>query len=141
MPQPTATRASFSTAAVNNPRGLRVVVVDDELLIRWSLAETLIARGHIVSEAANAGAARLAIDAERPDVVLLDFRLPDSNDFGLMAWIRRHAPETQIILMTAYGTPEIAEGELALGAYRVLSKPFPMQDAATLVAEAHDAAH
>ena len=43
--------------------------------------------------------------------------------------------------MTAYGTPEIAQGALDLGVYRVISKPFGMQDAAALVWEAHAAAH
>jgi DNA-binding NtrC family response regulator len=133
--------ASFSAEPLNNPTALRVLVVDDELLIRWSLAETLTARGHVVSQAENAAAARRAIALEHPDVVLLDFRLPDSNDLGLLEGIRRDAPDTQVIVMTAYGTPEMAKGALDLGAYRVLSKPFAMQDAAALVSEAHAAAH
>src|SRR5438552_11226317 len=107
--------ASFSSVAVKNPSVVRVLVVDDELLIRWSLAETLTACGHIVSEAGDAAATRRAIASERPDVVLLDFRLPDSNDLGLLASIRHDAPGTQVILMTAFGTPELAKGALDLG--------------------------
>ena len=127
---------------VNNPRAIRVLVVDDELLIRWSLVETLTACGHVVTEAGDAAATRRAVsdDAQRPDVVLLDYRLPDSNDLGLLAAIRRDAPAAQIILMTAHGTPDIAKGALELGAYRVVNKPFAVQELAALVSEAHAAA-
>jgi DNA-binding NtrC family response regulator len=125
----------------NNPSALRVLIVDDEPLIRWSLAETLMDRGHIVTEAADAAETRLAISKTlAPDVVLLDFRLPDSNDLGLLRTIRHDAPHTQVILMTAHGTPEMTRDALALGAYRVVSKPFAVQELAALVSEAHAAA-
>ena len=63
-----------------SPR-LRVLVVDDEPLIRWSLSETLEQSGHAVVEAGDAEGALRALSAGRPfDVVLLDYRLPDSND-------------------------------------------------------------
>ena len=126
----------------NNRAALRVLVVDDEPLIRWSLVETLTARGHVVTEAGDAAATRRAIAnaAECPDVVLLDYRLPDSNDLGLLRAIRHDSPRTQVILMTAHGTPELIEGALELGAYRVVSKPFAVDELADLVVEAHDAA-
>jgi DNA-binding NtrC family response regulator len=139
MSQAAPRPAGFSATTCKNPVALRVLVVDDELLIRWSLTETLTAAGHTVTEAGDAAATRSAIAAGHPDVVLLDFRLPDSDDLGLLASIRRDAPEAQVILMTAYGTPEVAQGALELGAYRVISKPFGMQDAAALVSEAHAA--
>ena len=75
--------------------------------------------------------------ADRPDVVLLDYRLPDSNDLSLFAAIKRELPEIPIILMTAYGSPEITTGALTLGAYRVVSKPFEVKDLVTLVQEAY----
>jgi DNA-binding NtrC family response regulator len=119
-----------------------VLVVDDEPLIRWSLVETLTECGHTVLEAADAAETRKAIGsaAEPLDVVLLDYRLPDSNDLGLLRNIRHDAPHTQVILMTAFGTPEITRGALDLGAYRVVSKPFAIDDLANLVVEAHAAA-
>ncbi|HZP49054.1 MAG TPA: response regulator [Vicinamibacterales bacterium] len=115
-----------------------VLVVDDEALIRWSVAETLSDRGYDVVESGDGAAARLAVrDATTTfDVVLLDFRLPDSEDLGLLASLRKASPDTRIILMTAFGTPEVVRGALELGAYRVVSKPFEMQDVANLVAEA-----
>ncbi len=110
-------------------RCLHVLVVDDEPLIRWSIAETLVAAGHQVTEAQDAASALKALaDAQAPDLVLLDFRLPDSNDLGLLAEIRRIAPAATVIMMTAFGTPDITAGALKLGASRVLNKPFNMQD-------------
>jgi DNA-binding NtrC family response regulator len=129
---------TFYLVPEKNPALAHVLVVDDEPLIRWSLAETLTDRGHTVTEAGDGKEAlrvvRLA--ANRPDVVLLDYRLPDSNDLSLFAAIKRELPEIPIILMTAYGSPEITAGALSLGAYRVVSKPFEVQDLVTLVQEA-----
>jgi two-component system response regulator AtoC len=115
-------------------RCLRVLVVDDEPLIRWSIAETLGAAGHQVTEAQDAASTLRALaDAPNPDLVLLDFRLPDSNDLGLLAKIRRIAPAATVILMTAFGTPDVTAGALELGATKVLSKPFNMHDLEGLV--------
>ena len=119
---------------------VRVLVVDDEPLIRWSVVETLIERGCEVVEAPDGRTAVSAIDGKQAfDVVLLDFRLPDSNDLTLLSTIRRQSPRSQVILMTAYGTPEVTKGALDLGAYRVVSKPFEMNDMAALVAQARAA--
>lgn len=110
-------------------RALRVLVVDDEPLIRWSIAETLGAAGHQVTEAQDAASALKAmVDEPGPDLVVLDFRLPDSNDLELLAKIRQMAPATHVIMMTAFGTPDVTAGALKLGASRVLSKPFNMHD-------------
>ena len=120
---------------------LRILVVEDETLIRWSIAETLAQQGHTVVEAANAAAAIKALeDAEEDiDVVLLDYRLPDSNDLGLLANVRRLQPQSAVVMMTAYGTPEVTAGALALGACRVVGKPFDMGALEALVLAAHDA--
>lgn len=61
-----------------NLRALRVLVVEDELLIRWSIAETLAGAGHTVIEAKDGTTAVRALknDAERIDAVVLDYRLP-----------------------------------------------------------------
>jgi len=110
-------------------RCLRVLVVDDEPLIRWSIAETLGAAGHQVAEAEDAASTLRAIqDEPEPDLVLLDFRLPDSDDLGLLAKIRQIAPDATVIMMTAFGTADVTAGALKLGASRVLNKPFNMHD-------------
>ena len=115
-----------------------VLIVDDEALIRWSLAEMLGERGYAVTEA---GDARMAISAienaeEAFDVVLLDYRLPDSADLRLLEKVRRLAPTSQVIMITAHNSPELAQGAFALGAYSVISKPFEVESLAALVKEA-----
>jgi DNA-binding NtrC family response regulator len=115
--------------------GRRVLIVDDEDLIRWSLTQTLVDRGFQVDEASTgAGALDLvAASGGRFDVVLLDFRLPDSNDLTLLATLRRLMPHAALFLMTAYSTPETAQGALDLGAIRVVSKPFELGEMTRLV--------
>lgn len=117
---------------------LRVLVVDDELLLRWSLSEVLKRHGHTVVEATSARTCREAMeDEERIDVVLLDFRLPDSQTLDLLREIRSRRPRAAVVLMTAYGAAEVVEDALALGASRVITKPFDMNAVEDLVQRAH----
>jgi DNA-binding NtrC family response regulator len=119
----------------------RILVVDDEALIRWSLCELLRIHGHHVVEAASAGDARAALNDDMPpfDVVLLDYRLPDSNDLNLLAEIRRRMPTSAVVLMTAFGSSEVVHGALQLGAHRVVDKPFDMREVEPMVLNAHRA--
>jgi DNA-binding NtrC family response regulator len=118
---------------------LHVLIVDDEPLIRWSMAETLAQAGWDVSEAGNATETlrRLAGDPA-PDVILLDYRLPDSSDLKLLETIRRTVPKSRVVMMTAYGTPAMQADALELGAYRIVNKPLEMRDVVPLVQEAYD---
>jgi DNA-binding NtrC family response regulator len=116
---------------------LRLLVVEDEALLRWAIVETLTSAGHDVVQAGDGAAARRAI-AEAPiDAVLLDFRLPDSNDLSLLADIRRLSPATAVVMMTAHGTPETLAGARALGVYDVLAKPFDVGDVERVLLDAH----
>lgn len=126
-----------------NLRALRVLVVEDELLIRWSIAETLTHAGHTVIEAEDGTTAIMALknDGERMDAVVLDYRLPDSNDLTLLATVRRLSPDSAVVLMTAFGTPEVVKDALDLGVYHVLHKPFEMHDLESLLREACSSGH
>jgi two-component system, NtrC family, response regulator AtoC len=135
--RPTGMIRVFPHMAGNFPP-LRVLVVEDELLIRWSIAETLAHAGHVVMEAEDgATAVRALRDSTVPvDAVVLDYRLPDSNDLTLLATLRRLSPNSAVILMTAFGTPEVAKGALDLGVFQVVHKPFDMHDLEPLLLEA-----
>ena len=126
-----------------NLRALRVLVVEDELLIRWSITETLAHAGHTVIEAADGASAIVALknDDERIDAVVLDYRLPDSNDLTLLATVRRLLPDSAVVLMTAFGTPDVVKGALDLGVYQVLHKPFEMHDLESLLRKACSSGH
>jgi len=119
---------------------VRVLIVDDEPLIRWALGETLVERGYGVLEAGDGqGAVQALGESPRPvEVILLDYRLPDSNNLQLLSTIKTVSPRSQVVLMTAYGTPEVTAEALRLGAYCVVSKPLEMQDVADLVSRAHN---
>jgi DNA-binding NtrC family response regulator len=114
----------------------RILVVEDENLIRMSLAEELARAGYRVA-AAETGAAGLArLDAEEFDLVLLDYRLPDTNGLEVLREIAARRPETLVILMTAYSSIESAVQAIKLGAYDYLNKPFDMDEMALRVAKA-----
>jgi DNA-binding NtrC family response regulator len=112
---------------------VRVLVVDDEMLIRWALGQALGARGCLVTEAANACEARAALRARDCDVAVLDYRLPDTTHLELLRDIRKLSPSSRVVLMTAYGTREMIEEALELGASRVLEKPIDLDVAVQVI--------
>ena len=111
-----------------------ILVVDDEPLIRWSVSESLTDLGYDVEEACDAASAlRMVTGAALPfDVVVLDLRLPDMDDLSLLATLRQVIPGATMILMTAFGTPEVVAEAMALGA-EVINKPFELDDLRRLV--------
>ena len=117
-----------------------VLVVDDEGLIRWALRKALSAFGCDVREAGDAKSA-LAAAAEFEQgfdaVVLLDLKLPDSDDLGLLKRLRAQLPAARIVLMTAFGTEETQAEALRLGAFRVLQKPFDVKVLAAELVGSH----
>lgn len=112
-----------------------VLVVDDEPLIRWSVAETLAGLGLEVIQTDCAAGALQAITSTRSpfDVIVLDLRLPDMSDLSLVGTIRQLLPETPLVLMTAISTPEIITEARRLGVRAVLTKPFELVELADLV--------
>ena len=116
-------------------RAPRVLVVDDEPLIRWAIVEVLRESGCTVIEAENSAVALgIVADASVPfDVVLLDYWLPDSHSLEPLTAIKRLAPDSQVILMSAHASDDVAETALLMGAFRVLYKPFDMVNVAPAV--------
>jgi DNA-binding response OmpR family regulator len=118
--------AVLSSPVIAEKSTLRVLVVDDERLIRWSLRQGLMREGFGVEEAAD-GAATLDLlsgDPGRFAAVILDYRLPDRQDLSLLREIRRIAPATPVLMMTAFAEPVMRHEALALGAVDVIDKPF-----------------
>jgi DNA-binding NtrC family response regulator len=124
----------FSPTPKKSP-AVRVLIVDDESLIRWALAETLIDHGYDVMEAGD-GRQALAVLRDPPEpveVVMLDYRLPDTNGLKLLETIRGLSPGSRVVMMTAYGTADVVAEAMRLGAVCVVNKPIEMQDVADLV--------
>jgi len=118
---------------------VNILVVDDEKLIRWSLKERMTREGHAVTEADSGKAAAAALEAELPDLVLLDMKLPDADGLSILKAILQRAPELPVILITAYSTVDTAVEAMHLGAYDYISKPFNMDELAITVKRALEA--
>ncbi len=120
-----------------SPNMVPILVVDDESLIRWSVAESLEAEGFTVLEAGSAREALACLHNHHDiGVVLLDLKLPDSTDLGLLRHLLRLAPTSRVVLMTAHGTADILEDAIRAGAYRAVGKPFDMDDMVAIVRDA-----
>ena len=120
--------------------GLRVLVVEDENLLRWAAKEVLTLSGHGVTEASDGASALRALAAQEPfDVVLLDYRLPDSDGLDLLREVRRRSRACAVIMMTAEAWPEFLMTAAQLGAHRIIDKPFDIYALDQLVREASPA--
>jgi DNA-binding NtrC family response regulator len=116
-----------------------VVVIDDEVLIRKSLTKVLRARGFRVESAATGAEGLDLVRAERPMVAILDMRLPDTDGLSVLRSLRQAVPETQVILITAYGDVESAVEAMKLGASDFVRKPYELEDIVLAVQSAEQA--
>ncbi len=116
-----------------------LLIVDDEMLIRWSLAERLVQEGYEVIEAADGLAARkeFAKGLNRPMVMLLDIKLPDADGVELLKEFRRQKPDCRVIMITAHGADDLATEAHREGAYAFCNKPFKIEDIVGLVNRAN----
>ncbi len=118
----------------------RILVVDDERLIRWSLRERLTAEGYDVLEAADGAGAKRIIDEEEFDAALLDLRLPDADGADLVERVHDVMPHVPVIVITAYSSIDSAVRVMKAGAIDYIAKPFDMDDLASVVRRAIEAA-
>src|SRR5438094_309754 len=113
---------------IMSPRDVRILVVDDEPLIRDTLSEYLTQKGFRVAACA-AGEEALALAADcRFDVALCDVQLPDLDGIEVLEHLAKTSPETFVILITAYGTVENAVEAFQRGAHDYLMKPILLDE-------------
>jgi DNA-binding NtrC family response regulator len=102
----------------------RVLVVDDEKLIRFTLRESLAEEGYVVHEASDVSEAKEIFERHRIDCSILDHKLPDGDGFELLETFKEQAPDVPVILMTAYSTIQKAVEAMRRGAFTYVNKPF-----------------
>ena len=101
-----------------------VLVVDDEEQVRKSCNKILSLQGFEIFEASDAKEGLSVLDREKIDVVLLDINLPDHSGLDVLSQIKSKDSSTEVVMMTAFGSIDIAIKSLKNGAYDFLTKPF-----------------
>jgi two-component system response regulator AtoC len=106
----------------------KVLVVDDERLIRWGLCQSLKDAGYQTDQAATAGEALESIGREMPDLLLLDYKLPDRSGIEVLRAVRKASPRTPVVMITAHASVGGAVEAMKEGAYDYIGKPFEIED-------------
>jgi DNA-binding NtrC family response regulator len=114
----------------------RILILEDEKLIRWSIREMLEQAAYEVVEAQTGKEALSRLSANDFDLLLLDYRLPDATGIEILEWVRSEMPEISVIMMTAYGTVETAVQAMKLGVFDYLTKPVNLEELSVLVSKA-----
>lgn len=106
----------------------RILVVDDEKIIRESLSFILEKEGYEVSGAPNGAEALKQLKQKRVDIVLTDLEMPEMKGIELLEKVTRQFPETFVMIITAYGSLDTAISALRQGAYDYILKPIEFDD-------------
>ncbi|HSA96304.1 MAG TPA: sigma-54 dependent transcriptional regulator, partial [Acidobacteriota bacterium] len=118
----------------------KILIVDDEKLVRWSLAQKLKSWGYEVAEAEDGASGLRALTAEGPDLLLLDMRLPDAKGTDILEDLRKSWPDLPVIMITAFGIIEDAVTAMRRGAYDFITKPIDDAKLQSIVVHALEAA-
>jgi DNA-binding NtrC family response regulator len=111
----------------------RFMVVDDELIVRESLAAWLEKEGATVDKAESGEQALVLMEQHFYDILFVDIKMPGIGGFGLLESVRKLFPTTVVVIITAYGTVEHAVQAMRLGANDFLVKPFDPEGLGLLV--------
>ena len=118
----------------------RVLIVDDEAVLRSSLFKTLSQKGFQVMTAARCDEAKLLAQADFTiDAALIDLNLPDGDGLALMSQIKSLHPACAVLILTGYGSIETAVKATQLGAFHFISKPFNLDELLGLIDKAMQA--
>ncbi len=105
----------------------RILVVDDEEMIRIAFETFLKDEGYIPLSTGDADSAMAQIKRHRPEIIFLDYRLPGRDGLDLLKEIRSVEPDTAVVFMTAFGAMDVAIKAMQLGAYEYLGKPLDLE--------------
>jgi two-component system response regulator HydG len=114
----------------------RVLVVDDDQGIRYTLREILESSGFAVDEAADGEAALERFAAARADLVITDLRMPKLDGMALLSRLQAESPVPRVVLITAHGSERQAVAAMKAGAFDYFRKPFEMEELLAVVQRA-----
>ncbi|HXV67388.1 MAG TPA: sigma-54 dependent transcriptional regulator [Nitrospira sp.] len=109
-------------------KGLSILLVDDEPLMRLSMVDALEAAGYDVHAAASGTEGVDAIGKKTFDLLITDLRLPGADGLTVLKAAKEKAPQTEALVITAHGSVETAVGAMKLGAFDYITKPFQMDE-------------
>ena len=119
----------------------KILVVDDERMIRWSLGEALRGWGYEPIEAETVNAALTEFDAEPPSAVLLDINLPDGSGLDVLRKIRHRQSDAVVIMITANVLVDETIAALRGGAYDFIGKPINLEELHVAIRNGIEASH
>ncbi|HBA89736.1 MAG TPA: DNA-binding response regulator [Geobacter sp.] len=117
-------------------RKTKIMVVDDEHLIRWSLEQNLKKQGYDVCTAGTGEDALRMAREEQPELVLLDYHLPGINGLEVLQRLKEIDEDVLVIMVTAQGGLETAVNTMRHGAYDYINKPFNLDEMAIVIRKA-----
>jgi DNA-binding NtrC family response regulator len=112
---------------------LKILIVDDEPLMRLSMLDALEAVGHEVHAASTGTEGVESVRKQAFDLVITDLRLPGADGLTVLKVARETHPETEVLVITAHGSVETAVGAMKLGAFDYITKPFQMDELLLIV--------
>jgi DNA-binding NtrC family response regulator len=118
---------------------VRILIVDDEELICWSLAKQLTKEGYDILTAHSGEEGLDIFDSKAPEIILLDHKLPGANGLEVLVEMKERNPSAVIILMTAYGNVKSAVKAMKKGAYEYVNKPIDFDEIKLLISRALEA--
>ncbi|GBE03868.1 alginate biosynthesis transcriptional regulatory protein AlgB [bacterium BMS3Abin09] len=116
----------------------KVLVIDDEPIVRLSSKRTLAPEGYDVTLADSGREGIEILERETFDVILLDLKMPDMSGIDVLKVIMEKWPGTKVIIVTGYSTVDTAVESLRLGAYNHIEKPFTPNSLLAAVKEVFD---
>ena len=116
---------------------MKILVVDDEQLVRWFLDRALKKNGHDVITASNVSEAYEKLDREKVDILFMDLRMPDGNGRELIEKIANLTSKPRVVVCSAFITPELEE-EFRNRGICILKKPFTLDELNRVVQQCID---
>jgi len=117
-------------------RKIKILVVDDEHLIRWSLEQNLKKQGYDVLTAGSGEDALRIVREDQPDLILLDIQLPGISGLEVLEKVKEIDEDIIVIMVTAHGGLETAVTAMRIGAYDYLNKPFNLDEMSIVIRKA-----